>query len=768
MKKRILFSLVAIFAVTSLGVKAQTPTAEQLQILQQNPELLEQYNKNQQNSTPQSTVTSDQTRASVSVNTLEISESPKVETLEKSENPIYGHSLFSSENLSFAPSLNIPTPENYVLSSGDQLFINVWGESQNEYDVKVSPDGYINLSNIGLVSVRGLTIRSVEQRIISLLHNTMEGIDHGAVKVNVSLGDIRSITVNVTGEARVPGTYTLPSLATLFNALYVAGGVSEIGSVRNIKLYRAGELISSLDVYDYLTRGKLELDKRLEDNDLIVVEPYANVVNITGQVKRPMRYELKSGETLANLIVFSGGFTGGALRGSLNVNRSAGGKQKEIFTVASAGYEYFPMMDRDVVNVNDISGLYANRVAVSGAVWEPGYYELKEGKLSSVKELVESAQGLKKEAFAGRVQLIRQNNDNTLSVTSLNLGAILKGLDPDVALMPNDSLSVIAESDLMPNRFISVVGEVNKPDTLEYYDGQSLQGAIMMAGGFTNAASMARVEIARRVISSTATEPSSEIAELFVFEVSKDLSLDRESLNFTLLPYDVVTVRRSPSYYVQQPVFIQGEAVFVGQYTLKNNRTTLSDLLLEAGGVTPEANIKGAYLRRQKTEDDVQRDKTIAKMMNSTIIAGRDTLAVEQVAVGQYYSVGIDLKSAVENPGGEFDLVLQAGDRLIIPTFVNTVKISGAVYYPNTVTYDPNMSIKDYIAQAGGYTKRSVRKPFVIYQNGMLSSTNKTIEPGCEIVVPQKPARDPMSAGEWVSIGSSVTSMAAMIMSLMR
>ncbi len=775
MKNKILSILVVLVSfATSHDAFAQT--AQQLELLQQNPELLEQFkNQQQKTTTPTTTEVFDQSRSSELLDTTQLKEFEQYveehnKELEEEQivTPIYGHSLFTNENLSFTPSLNIPTPENYVLSSGDQLFINVWGEAQSEYDVKVTPDGYINLSNIGLVSVRGLTIRSVEQRIISLLHNTMEGIDHGAVKVNVSLGDIRSITVNVTGEAKIPGTYTLPSLATLFNALYVAGGVSEIGSVRNIKLYRAGKLISSLDVYDYLLKGKLDLDKRLEDNDLIVVEPYANVVNITGQVKRPMRYELKSGETLANLVIFCGGFSGNALSTNLNVNRSASGKQMEIFTVAKAGFEYFPMMDCDSVSVNKVSELYANRVTISGAVWEPGYYELNQSKISSVKTLVLAAQGVKDDAFLGRVQLIRKNKDNTLSAESLNLGNILNGLDADVALMPNDSLSVLSKEELMPKQYITVVGEVNTPDTLDYYHGQSLQGAIMMAGGFTDAASMARIEVARRVSSPDATAPSVEIAELFSFKLSNNLSLDAKSLNFSLMPFDVVTVRRSPGYYIQQPVFVEGEAVFVGQYTLKNNKTTLSDLLKEAGGITSEANIKGAYLRRRKTEDDVQRDKTIAKMMDSPTLVGRDTLEIEQIEVGQYYSVGIDLQAAVKNPKGISDLVLQEGDKLVIPTFVNTVKISGAVYYPNTVTYDPSLSIKDYVAQAGGYTKRSIRKPFVIYQNGMISLKSKNVEPGCEIVVPQKPERDPMSAGEWVSLGSSVTSMAAVILSLLK
>lgn len=756
--------------LTAMGISwaATAQTAAQLEMLKQNPELaqqLQQSSATPSSATPTKTViiseSTDQSREVIEPTQAEAAPAAKEGRI------VYGHSLFGQKNLTFAPSMDMPTPENYVLSSGDQLFINTWGASENEYNVKVSPDGYVNLRNIGLIAVKGLTIQAAESRIKSNMLEKMEGINDGAIKINISLGDIRSIKVNIAGEAKVPGTYTLPSLATLFNAMYVAGGVSEIGSVREIKLYRAGKLIATLDVYDYLLKGDLNVDKRLEDNDLIVIEPYHNLVQVSGQVKRPMYYELKSNETLSTLFNFAGGFKGNAFTDNVTVDRSATGSEKQVFSVARQGFEYFPMMDRDQVSVGRILETYSNKLTITGPVWRTGDYELNE-KTNSVKKLVEEAQGPRENAFLGRAHIMRLKDDYTRESIAINLGDILSGKASDVSLLPDDILRITAYNDLFVEPTITIRGQVNDPTTITYNEGVTLLDAIMRGKGLTRAASLARVEVSRRVSSPYATSPSTTISESFSFKISEDLSLTSNSENFKLMPFDIITVRRSPGYMAQQAVYMEGEVVFDGQYTLENNKTRLSDLVKLAGGLTEEANVRGAHLSRQKTDADIERDRTIAKMSKDDALLNSDSIAVKIIGVGDYYTVGIDLEAALNNPKGDEDLVLLKGDRLVIPTYLNTVKVSGSVYFPNAVTYTSGLRVKDYIAQAGGYTKRSIRRPFVIYQNGMIATKNATVEPGCEIVVPTKPARTPMSAGEWVSISSSVVSMAAMVTSLLK
>ncbi len=768
--KKLLILLIALSA--TLVSSAQT--AAQLEMLKQNPELLQQLNSGSA-TTPTGSIAPnkasfDQTRDANNLEPLAISMQKDSLPLKTNQRKVYGHNLFSHENLTFAPSMDMPTPENYILSSGDQLFINTWGASENEYNVTVSPDGYINLQNIGLISVKGLTIKAAQERIKSNMLEKMEGITDGAIKINMSLGNIRSIKINIAGEAKTPGTYTLPSLATLFNAIYVAGGVSEIGSVREIKLFRAGKLLSTLDVYDYLLKGDLEANIRLEDNDLIVIQPYHNLVNITGEVKRPMFYELKSNETLKSLIEFTGGFTGNAFSDNLTIDRSATGREKQIFSIDRQGFEYFPMMDLDNVTVGKIKQTYANKISISGPVWRAGNYELNE-KSNTIKKLLEVAQGARENAFLGRAHLLRLNDDRTRESIALNISSILDGSASDFALMPDDSLHITAYEELFQPQTVEIKGEVNKPDTVQFNQGMTLLDAIMLGSGLKESASLARVEVARRVSSPDATTPSSIIAENYSFKISKDLSLTSSSENFVLMPFDIVTIRRSPGYHEQQPIFLDGEIVFTGEYVLDNNQTTISDIIAKAGGVTDEANVRGAHLRRQKTEADVERDRTINTIVTSDVFASNDTINVKQIKVGDYYTVGIDLEAALQNPKGIEDIILQKGDMLVVPTYINTVKVSGAVYFPNSITYNPKMRIKDYISQAGGYTKRSIRKPFIIYQNGMIATTKVTskkvaIEPGSEIVIPQKPARDPMTAGQWVSVGSSMISMAAMITSL--
>lgn len=779
MKKVILLICTALlFQLTTI---AQTPSAQQMQQLQNlSPEQLRLLQKQQEKqgnqqlpgnksiggsvSTSSADVTYDRDTSILAVyEQYRVARNKEIES--EKANKVFGHDLFDGKTLTFAPALNVPTPANYTLASGDQLIVTLWGAVEGEYRVQVSPDGYVNINGVGLVNVQGQPVSAAEANIKARLMSRAEGIGDGSVNVNVSLGNIRSIKVNIAGEARNPGTYTIPSLATLFNALYVAGGVSEIGSLRNIKLYRKGKLISTLDVYDYLMKGKTEVNARLEDNDLIVVEPYENYVKITGQVKRPMVYELKANETIENILAYSGGFTGKAFFDNLNVARSATGREKQLFTIEKPGFQYFHLMDRDVITVAEIVNNYANRVAITGPVWREGYYELSE-KTNTASKLIKAAHGIRSNAYLGRALLYRLQENQQPEITNINISKLLENAENDIQLRPKDSLVILSLDSMQQRRTIVISGEVIKPDTVQYRENMTLADAVLIANGLKESASLANVEVARRVSRPNATAPSPNTAELFTFKIDKDLSLQTAANNFVLMPFDIITVRKSPGYVEQRLITVEGEVVFDGQYALVSNAVKLSDIITKSGGFTPEANIKGAYLRRKKTEYDVERDRSVEKLTQTGKQTSKDTIAIETIKVGDYYSIAIDLEKAITNPGSLDDVILMNGDRLVVPTYMNTVKISGGVYYPNTVTYMPGKRVRDYISMAGGYSQRARRTPFIIYQNGMVSASSRIVEPGCEIVVPQKPERRTMSPGEWMSIGNSAISMAAMVTSL--
>lgn len=750
--------------VVSLSAMAQTP--QQIQQLQKlTPMEIEQMKKGSQMQTtaPKEDVVSVRENVIISSD-VNKSVSDSIKLVDKTK-MIYGHDLFNKQNLTFAPSMNLPTPSNYILGSGDELNINLWGAAEATYAVAVSPDGYVNISGVGLIQVKGLSIKEADKRIKSQLAQRYEGASEGEININISLGKIRTISVNIAGEAKVPGTYSLPSLATLFNALYVAGGVSEIGSVRQINLFRSGKKVNTLDVYDYLINGDTGVNVRLEDNDLIVIEPYISIVNMVGAVKRPMKYEMKSGESLESLINYSGGFNGEALVGNVAVSRSADGKQMRLFTVDKPGYPYFHMMDNDHVVVNNVSKRFANKLTVTGEVWEAGNYELKKG-ISTVKQLVEQAGGVTPHAFGGRALLFRLNDDGTREVEAVNITDLMSDGAGDVALRANDSLVVYSQEIFNQRRTVIVRGEVNNPATISYGTGMTVRDAIIASGGFTLSASHAIMEVSRRVTDPNATQVPDNVANIFTFKVDGDLSLSVGAEKFLLMPFDEIFVRRSPGYVPQMNVTIEGEVVFDGQYTMETRITRIADIIKRAGGVTRDAYVKGAFLKRLKTRYDVERERSLSVLQQNT--NSNDTLISDRSGIGSYYSVAVDLETALKDNSSSSNIELKDGDFIVVPILSNTVKISGAVYYPNTVTYRSDLKLKDYIESAGGYSDRARKKPFVIYPNGMVVKRGKVIEPGSEIVIPFKPQRDPMKAGEWISLSSSVVSMAAMVTSLFR
>jgi protein involved in polysaccharide export with SLBB domain len=694
---------------------------------------------------------------------------------------VFGREIFSNKNLSFEPDLNIPTPKNYILSAGDELLINVWGDSELNLKLKVSPEGTILIPNLGPVSVSGLTIETAENRIrqeLGRIMSTLSGNTDGAnTFVSVSLSQIRSIKVNIVGEVVAPGTYTLPSFATLFNALYAAGGVNEIGSLRGIKVYRNSKEVAKLDVYDYLLNGKYNTNIRLEENDMVIVSPYDQLAVVRGKVKRNRIFEMKKGETLQQLLNMAGGFTGDAYKKDVRIKRKADSRY-QIATVTEDKYPTFAMMDGDSLLVDSVIPFYENRLTVTGAVWRPGEYELN-GAVHTVKGLINQAAGLKGDEFTGRAQITRLNPDFTTTVIALDIRGILNGTSPDIELKPEDILNIPSLFDLREPYTIKVSGAVNYVDTvLPYRNNLTVEDAIMMAGGLKESAATVNVEVARRIKDTKTYENSNRTAEVFNFELNDNLgliSVDGKNSNsvFTLEPFDEVYVRFSPGYQEQQVVKVDGEITFSGDYVLAEKNSRLSNIIAKAGGITPDAYVKGASLKRQLTEDEMRRLETLLQLSSNK--QSRDSVALSLKNI-KNYSVGIDLEKALANPGSAHDVVLRDGDELYIPQLQSTVKINGAVTYPNSVTYTEGMSVGNCLSQAGGYNDIARKYPIVIYMNGKVATTKKCfiffkrypkVEPGCEIVVPTKTQRDrKTSLAEVLSIASSTTSMAAMVTSI--
>ena len=652
--------------------------------------------------------------------------------------------------------------------------------------LKVSPEGTILIPNLGPVSVSGLTIETAENRIrqelgrimSTLSGNTESGSTDGAnTFVSVSLSQIRSIKVNIVGEVVAPGTYTLPSFASLFNALYAAGGVNEIGSLRGIKVYRNSKEVAKLDVYDYLLNGKYNTNIRLEENDMVIVSPYDQLAVVRGKVKRNRIFELKKGETLKQLLNMAGGFTGDAYKKDVRIKRKADSRY-QIATVTEDKYPTFAMMDGDSLLVDSVIPFYENRLIVTGAVWRPGEYELN-GTVHTVRQLVDQAAGLKGDEFTGRAQITRLNPDFTTTVVAIDIRGILSGTSPDIELKPEDQLNIPSLFDLREPYTIKVSGAVNYIDTvLPYRNNLTVEDAIMMAGGLKESAATVNVEVARRIKDTKTYENTNRTAEVFNFALNDNLGListdgKKSDTVFTLEPFDEVYVRFSPGYQEQQVVKVNGEITFAGDYVLAEKNSRLSDIIAKAGGITPDAYVKGASLKRQLTEDEMRRLETLLQLSANKQSRDSVSLSLENI---KDYSVGIDLEKALTNPGSAHDVVLRDGDELYIPQFQSTVKISGAVTYPNSVTYTEGMSVKSCLSQAGGYNDIARKYPIVIYMNGKVATTRKRfiffkhypkVEPGSEIVVPAKTQQDRRtSLAEILSITSSTTSMAAMITSI--
>lgn len=689
---------------------------------------------------------------------------------------VFGRDIFNNKELSFEPNMNIATPQNYRLGPGDAVIIDIYGASQKSEQCTVSPDGDVVIEGYGPVAVSGLTVAQANARLRSTL-----GSRYSSSRIKLTVGQTRTIMVNVMGEVKLPGTYTLSAFATVFHALYMAGGTNDIGTLRNIKVYRNNRLVTVVDIYDYILNGKLTGNVRLADNDVIVVGPYDCLVNISGKVKRPMFYEMKKNESVASLLKYSGSFTGDAYNKAVRVNRKTG-KEYAVFNVGEFDFANFHIADGDSVMVDSIIPRYANTVEVKGAVFRPGMYNLGE-QVNSVRSLIEHAEGTTEMAFTNRAVLHRMKEDRTLKVISVDLVGIMNGTTPDIPLQENDVLFVPTKTENIEQRTITIRGEVQFPGVYKYADNETIEDFVLQAGGLTDKASTVNVSVSRRVTDPKALAPDSVIAKLYTLSLKDGFVVDGEP-GFTLMPFDEVYIRKSPAYMEQKNVSVEGEVMFAGTYTLSANNTRLSDLYKKSGGTNGLGYIRGARLMRRATEAEKQRMRTALQMEMEQqqknilqLAASSNGANLQQAAEGaknanlskfnvpDEYPVGIDLELAIKNPGGDADMVLREGDRLIVPQYNGTVKVNGAVMYANTVAFEKGKRASYYIDQAGGYAGDAVKsRAYIIYMNGKVAklSHGAKVQPGCEIVVPAKLKRK-MSVAETMSLGSSLSSIAAMI-----
>lgn len=679
-----------------------------------------------------------------------------------SRKQVFGRAIFRTQNLTFEPNVNLATPQDYRLGPGDEVIIDVWGANQTTLRETISPDGYIHIPDLGPILLNGMDIAHAMEYLKQKLAQIYAA---SAENIQISLGNARTIQVNVMGEVVQPGTYALSSFSTVFHALYRAGGVTTIGSLRNVMVSRNGKVIAHLDVYPFILKGKNADDIRLQEGDMVIVPPYDALVEIQGKVKRPMIYEMKSDESMETLLKYAGNFSADAYRNHVSVIRRSG-KEYSVATVDRNDFTRFRVQDGDVVTVDSILNRYANRLEIKGAVYHPGVYEFS-GKLNTVRQLVEKAEGIMADAFTARAVLYRQRENLTSEVLPVNIEGILAGTSPDIPLRKNDVLYIPSIHDLKDRGNIHIFGEVGNPGEYPYADNMTLEDLIITAGGLKEAASIVRVDIARRVKDTQSQQMTDTIGQNFSFGLKDGFVIDGKP-GFVLQPYDQVFVRRSPNYHEQQHVTVNGEVLYHGIYTLTDKNERISKLIAKAGGVTNYAYVRGAKLTRIANEEERKRMQDVIKMMRKELGAGAiDSLGLK---VDSTFTVGIDLEAALENPGSDADIVLREGDVIFIPEYVNTVKISGAVMMENTVSFKEGEDIRYYLSQAGGYGQNAKKsKKFIIYMNGQIAKVKRNgkaqIEPGCEIVVPNK-RRRVGRGGEILGYASSLTSLGTMIATL--
>ena len=674
---------------------------------------------------------------------------------------VFGRDIFSQANPSFQPNANTPIPTTYVLGPGDQVVVDIYGASQQTLVHTISPEGTITVSGYGPIYLSGLTVAGAQSKLRSTL-----GSRYQSSNVKMTVGNTRTIQVNIMGEVRAPGTYHLSAFANVFYALYRAGGTSSLGTLRNIKVYRNGRLVTVVDLYEYILNGRLAGNINLQDNDVIQVGTYDCLVGVTGNVKRPMFYEMRKDESVATLIRYAGGFTGDAHTKSVKLVRQAGERYK-VFNVGEFDMADFKVEDGDAITVDGMINRFENMVEVKGAVFRPGQFQLGTN-VTSVRSLIEAAEGLTEDAFTTHAVLHRLKADRSLEVVPIDVKGVMDGTVADVPLKNEDVLFIPTQEDLRQERTFTITGEVMSPGTYEYADNTTIEDLIVMAGGLRDQASLAKVDVSRRILDPYATSKTNEIAKTFSFSIKDGLVINGDR-TFLLEPYDVVHVRRSPAFSTARNITVTGEVNYEGAFTLESKNMRLSDAIKMAGGITDAAYLRGAHLERVMNEEERVRQKATLEAIRNILTERGDSIAYGKLELGNTYSVGIYLDEAVKNPGGSYDILLREGDKLFVPEYNASVKISGDVFFPNTVSYINGKNANFYVNQAGGYGNRAKKsKTFIVYQNGTVGLVSKGAdpEPGCEIVVPSKKRKDPLNMGAWLSAGTSLASLATMVVAL--
>lgn len=688
----------------------------------------------------------------------------KGDAMSGSGRKIYGHQVFNSQSLTFEPSENLATPQNYRLGPGDEVVIDIWGTSEDHMRQTISPEGSIMISQIGPVYLNGLTIKDANQHIKSAFSRKYAGMNDAETDIQVTLGQVRTIQVDILGEVATPGTFRMSPFSSVFHALYRAGGINDIGSLRNIQVLRNGKKVAGVDIYDYLFKGKTSGNIRLQEGDVIIVPPYEQLVNIDGNVKRPMYYEIKPDETVKSLLDYAGGFTGDAYGGMVRLSRQSG-TENELYNIDRGEFATYRLQDGDIITVGTILDRYANRVELKGAVYRPGMFAIGDG-LKTVRDLIDKADGVTEDAYTDRVLLYREGPEKQLEVVALDLKDILRGAAPDITLKRNDMLVISSVNELEERGDVYIGGQVARPGAYPYAANSTVEDLIFQAGGLLEGASTARVDISRRIVDPSATEATNQLAQEFTVSIENGLAVGKGK-GFRLKPYDRVEVRSSPGYAPQETVAIDGEVLFAGTYTLRKRNERLSEFVTRAGGLIDGAYIKGAHLSRRLSELELAARKEALRlaMSNNSENMG-DSIAIDKIDLSNMYNVGINLEKALANPGSDYDLVLMPGDSLYVPEKQSTVKISGDVMFPNAVIYEPGKKLSHYINQAGGYGQRAKKgKAFIVYMNGTVARAkrNTPIEPGCHIIVPSKPQNGGTDWSKILTLTTGFMSVATMV-----
>lgn len=698
---------------------------------------------------------------------------------------IFGEDLFKSNNrLTFEPNLRMATPKSYVIGPDDELLIDITGDNEANYQLKVSPEGTIRLQYVGLISVGGLTIEQASSKITSAMSRTYSGLRTGRTNVAINLGNIRSIKISIIGEAVRPGSYTLSSLSTVFNALYASGGPNKNGSFRSIQLIRNNKVVANIDVYNFLLKG-MQQNLRLQDQDVINVPVYKTRVEMSGEVKRPALYEILNSESLQDVINFAGGFTGQAYSANIKVLQNTS-KERKIADVAADNFSEYKPQNGDKYIVEAILDRFENRVEIEGAVFRPGKYELEKGL--TIKNLIQKADGLKEDAFLNRGYIQRLSVDNSLSLVSFDVQKVLSGASPDILLQREDKVTISSIFDLRDEYKVEIQGEVRRPGVFKYADNTNLESLIQMAGGFKEGATPNRVEISRRVKSSDARSKSSSTAQIFTVNIDKNLKLTGEP--FVLQPFDMVFVRSTEGYQIQRNVTIQGEVLYPGTYTIERKDERISDIVKRAGGLTALAFPEGGSLKRpgppkmktQKTfADSIRQEEEKVRLLNLRRLqrqSGGDTTSIKQDSVSLRSDfVGINLSKILKDPNSKNDLILQDGDVINIPIELQTVRVSGEVLKPTNIVYAKGKSMRQYINESGGFTYNAHKKrAYIEYANGSIKAAKNflffrsypSVKPGAEIFVPKHPPREKIGIAGIAGIATALSSVAVILVTLFR